>query len=244
MSEENINQPQTETEVSSAANNSDNVNVSQNTEQEQQQTSEEITDSVFGDVQPQEPQESDSEKVKLPETDNEVSETLTTKGFDYEKLQEEYSQYGDITPETRKELAEKGITNEMVDSFIEGRVAIVQQQMTEIANSIGGQEQFETVVNWAKENLSNEEKQAIDAVTDPTIIRVILRDLKHRMEDSDGVIPQHLTGDSGKSPSNLFESMAEVQDAISDPKYAKDEAYRAKVAQKITASREAGKIKF
>ena len=34
--------------------------------------------------------------------------------------------------------------------------------------------------------------------------------------------------------------MTEVEEAINDPRYSKDPVYRAKVAQKLTASREAG----
>lgn len=176
--------------------------------------------------------------------DKAVADTLTSKGFDFNKLQDEWEQYGDITAETREALAQQGITKEILDGYIEGRIAIVQKQMDEIAESIGGKDEFEAIRNWAIANLTEDEKKAIDKVHEPILIKGILRDLKARMHDSDGYLPKQVQGDGSTTSADLFQSMAEVQEAIRNPKYAKDEVYRAKVAQKITASREAGLIKF
>lgn len=189
-----------------------------------------------------------NEDKKLEDVDTsddaQVADFLGNKGFDLEKLQEEFNQYGDITPETREALAKIGITEEILDGYIEGRIAIVEKQMNEIADYIGGQEAYESIRNWAKENLSEKEKAAIDKIHDPDGIKCVLDGLKARMEASDGVIPQQLTGEGTNVSSDLFESLAEMQAAIRDPRYSKDEAYREKIAKKITASRVAGKINF
>jgi hypothetical protein len=49
---------------------------------------------------------------------------------------------------------------------------------------------------------------------------------------------------AGESRGNYFESMHEVEEAINDPRYSSDPVYRAKVAQKLTASREAGVLEI
>ena len=65
------------------------------------------------------------------------------------------------------------------------------------------------------------------------------------MNDSEGYVPQaQLQGGAGENRGNYFESMAEVEEAINDPRYSKDPVYRAKVAQKLTASREAGVLEI
>ena len=64
------------------------------------------------------------------------------------------------------------------------------------------------------------------------------------MNDSEGYLPQQLQGGSGGNSGNYFESMSEVEEAINDPRYSKDPVYRAKIAQKITASREAGMLEI
>lgn len=228
--EEQINQqpPQDTEEVNSPEDNQETTDTTVATPEETQETP------------PVEKKEETTIENINQEDDTQVAEMLNHKGFDLNKLQDEFDQYGDITEETRKELAKVGITGDILDSYIEGRMAVVEKTMTEIANSIGGQETFDSIVNWARANLSEEEKAAYSATQDPIMIKAILRDLKNRMENSDGIIPQQITGSESGAGGDYFQSMAEVEEAINDPKYAKDEVYRQKVARKITASREAG----
>lgn len=178
-------------------------------------------------------------------TAEQASAVLESKGFDYEALTEEFQANGDLLPETRAKLAEQGITGEILDTYIEGQKAIIQRHMEDISTVVGGMEQMAAVVEWAKNNLSAEEKKSIDAVHDPAVIKIILKDLENRMNDSEGYVPQaQLQGGAGEIRGNYFESMAEVEEAINDPRYSKDPVYRAKVAQKLTASREAGVLEI
>lgn len=177
-------------------------------------------------------------------TAEQASAVLESKGFDYEALTEEFQANGDLLPETRAKLAAQGITGEILDTYIEGQKAIIQRHMEDISTVVGGMEQMATVVEWAKNNLSAEEKKSIDAIHDPAVIKIILKDLENRMNDSEGVLPQQLQGGAGEVKGNYFESMAEVEEAINDPRYSKDPVYRAKVAQKLTASREAGVLEI
>lgn len=178
-------------------------------------------------------------------TAEQASAVLESKGFDYEALTEEFQANGDLLPETRTKLAAQGITGEILDTYIEGQKAIIQRHMEDISTVVGGMEQMAAVVEWAKNNLSAEEKKSIDAVHDPAVIKIILKDLENRMNDSEGYVPQaQLQGGAGEIRGNYFESMAEVEEAINDPRYSKDPVYRAKVAQKLTASREAGVLEI
>jgi hypothetical protein len=167
---------------------------------------------------------------------------LKQEGFDYTKLQTEYMSSGDISKETRAELAKHGFNEQAVNNFIAGQQALVEKQMTDIAQVVGGVEEMSTVIEWAKTNLSEDEKKEIDSIHDPASIKFILKGLKAQMDEKEGKIPNQITGNAGQTPSDLFESMAEVEEAISDPKYSKDEVYREKIRQKITASKNAGKI--
>lgn len=229
MSEELNNQPQNNEVTNPAENNIDNTQIeadenSQNTTVETKET--EAND--YSDV----------------DTADKASAVLESKGFNYDALTEEFQANGDLLPETRAKLAEQGITGEILDTYIEGQKAIIQRHMEDISTVVGGMEQMATVVEWAKNNLSAEEKKSIDAIHDPAVIKIILKDLENRMNDSEGYLPQQLQGGAGESKGNYFESMAEVEDAINDPRYSKDPVYRAKVAQKLTASREAGVIEI
>lgn len=177
------------------------------------------------------------EGVKEPE---QAKEILQDKGFDYVKLQEEYNQTGTISQETREELVKSGITDEIIDNYIEGQKAKVEKEIEEISSDIGGKDGFSTVIDWAGKNLDQAEIQSINAVRDKNIMKIILKDLKKRMDEKEGITPEYTKGDGGTASVALFQSQAQMMEAIRDPRHAKDPAYRAEVAKKVAASREAG----
>lgn len=186
-----------------------------------------------------------SEDIEAVETPEKASELLESKGLDYEVFTKEFQETGELSAESRAKLAKVGLTPEMVDTYIEGQKLLVQKQMEEISSVVGGMDNMITVVEWARANLSQAEKEAYDKIHDPVVIKSILKDLEKRMNDAEGYIPQRqLQGGAGESRGDLFESMAEVEDAINDPRYSKDPVYRNKVARKITASREAGVLEI
>ena len=229
MSEELTNNQPQETEV---------VNPAENTTDTPTETT------VEESAQVEQPT-TETEDYSNVDTAEKATEVLESKGFDYQALTEEFQANGDLTPETRDKLAKQGLTPELVDAYIEGQKAIVQRAMEDIASTVGGMENMATIVDWAKANLSEEEKKSIDAVHDPAVIKILLKDLERRMNDSEGYVPQaQLQGGAGDVRGDYFESMAEVEEAINDPRYSKDPAYRAKVAQKLTASREAGVLEI
>lgn len=231
MSEELNNQPQNNEVINPAENNDANTQTEadKNLENTTVETKETEKTNDYSDVN----------------TAEQASAVLESKGFDYEALTEEFQANGDLLPETRTKLAAQGITGEILDTYIEGQKAIIQRHMEDISTVVGGMEQMAAVVEWAKNNLSAEEKKSIDAVHDPAVIKIILKDLENRMNDSEGYVPQaQLQGGAGEIRGNYFESMAEVEEAINDPRYSKDPVYRAKVAQKLTASREAGVLEI
>lgn len=231
MSEELNNQPQNNEVTNPAENNDANTQTEadKNLENTTVETKETEKTNDYSDVN----------------TAEQASAVLESKGFDYEALTEEFQANGDLLPETRAKLAAQGISGEILDTYIEGQKAIIQRHMEDISTVVGGMEQMAAVVEWAKNNLSAEEKKSIDAVHDPAVIKIILKDLENRMNDSEGYVPQaQLQGGAGEIRGNYFESMAEVEEAINDPRYSKDPVYRAKVAQKLTASREAGVLEI
>lgn len=228
MSEELTNNEPQNTEVSNPAENEVDTTTETNVENVKDTTVEETTTTDYSNVN----------------TREEASEVLESKGFDMQALSDEFQANGDLTPETRAKLAKQGFTQEVVDNFIQGQQLIVQRTMEDIASVVGGVEQMQTVVEWARANLPADVKASYDKVHDPVMIKVLLKDLERQMNDSEGYLPQQLQGGAGESRGNYFESMHEVEEAINDPRYSSDPVYRAKVAQKLTASREAGVLEI
>jgi hypothetical protein len=228
MSEELTNNEPQNTEVSNPAENEVDTATETNVENVKDTTVEETTTTDYSKVN----------------TREEASEVLESKGFDMQALSDEFQANGDLTPETRAKLAKQGFTQEIVDNFIQGQQLIVQRTMEDIASVVGGVEQMQTVVEWARANLPADVKASYDKIHDPVMIKVLLKDLERQMNDSEGYLPQQLQGGAGESRGNYFESMHEVEEAINDPRYSSDPVYRAKVAQKLTASREAGVLEI
>jgi hypothetical protein len=229
MSEELTNNEPQNTEVSNPAENEvDTTTTETSVENVKDTTVEETTATDYSNVN----------------TREEASEVLESKGFDMQALSDEFQANGDLTPETRAKLAKHGFSEEVVDNFIQGQMLIVQKTMEDIASVVGGVEQMQTVVEWARANLPADVKASYDKIHDPVMIKVLLKDLERQMNDSEGYLPQQLQGGAGESRGNYFESMHEVEEAINDPRYSQDPAYRAKVAQKLTASREAGVLEI
>lgn len=218
----------------------------ENNSSKQQQQEEDIQESE--NTQPPEQKEDEQKEDELNLKDindkEQAAEYLKAKNIDYSQLQEEYNRTGEISKETREKLQAAGIPDEMTDSFIEGQKAKVEAFYNDISTAVGGREEMNTVIDWARKNITKEEAQSIDAVTDPTILKIILKDLKNRMEDKEGKVPEQLTGSGNTPPVNVYASLAEMKADISDPRYRKDEAFRDRVLKKIKESKQAGTIKL
>ncbi len=187
---------------------------------------------------------SEEEGIKPEDVDlnnpNEVSEALNQKGLDYGEMAEEYMATGTLSEETMKKLNAAGIPKEMVDGYIQGFEARVELEQNEIAAVVGGREKLEEIKNWASQNLSKERIVALNAIRSKEEIELVLRGLKADMEDKEGKTPEYQKGTGDKAGESGYRSQAEMFEAIKDPKYQKDPAYRADVQKKIAASREAG----
>ena len=251
--DENTN---TEQQLDVAAANSD----TQNTEEKEVTVSDSAdsdvppdTTSEVTDVPPEEKtgdkcQEESEKELEIKPEDikdaQKAKEFLDTKNIDYAELQKEYNTTGEISSETREKLKAAGISDEMTDNFIEGQKARVEAFYDDISSVIGGREEMNTVIDWARKNISAEEAKSIDSVTDPVILKMVLKDLKNRMDDKEGVVPNQIVGSGGAAPRDVYESMAEMKADISNPIYHKDEAFRNKVLLKIKASKAAGTIRL
>lgn len=185
--------------------------------------------------------EEPSEDIDYSQKDKEeVADALKTKGFDYDTLVQEYATTGEISVKTRAELAKVGITGTIIDNYIVGMKAKAEQDYNEIAEVVGGREEFDKIIDWTAHNVDAEEIAVINSLTSKIQIKSYLRDLKARMENQEGKTPEYQKGSGDKTTTEMYRSQAEMFEAINNPKYKKDEAYRLDVQKKITASREAG----
>jgi len=113
------------------------------------------------------------------------------------------------------------------------------QDVEQIQESIGGSEEYQSMIQWASQNLSEQEIGMYDAVMDrgdPLAMFFAVQALNARYQDSVGYDGEMLTGNAPRNTSDSFRSQAELVAAMSDPRYDKDPAYRADVADKLERS--------
>lgn len=109
----------------------------------------------------------------------------------------------------------------------------------QIQGSVGGSEEYQAMIQWASQNLSEQEIAMYDAVMDrgdPLAMFFAAQALNSRYQDTVGYDGQLLTGSAPKVTADVFRSQAEVVRAMSDPRYEKDPAYRQDIADKLERS--------
>ena len=116
---------------------------------------------------------------------------------------------------------------------------LTQEQATELQKSVGGEKQYNTMLQWASSNFDEAEISRYDKVMesgDPDAAYFAVQSLAAKYNDGVGVEGKMLTGKPAKSDGDQFRSQAEVVRAMSDPRYEKDPAYRQDVYDKLERS--------
>ena len=108
-----------------------------------------------------------------------------------------------------------------------------------LQNIVGGPEEYGQIIDWAKDNLSEQEISMYDHVmesNDPIAMFFAIRALGNSYENAVGVDGELLTGTASSTPQDVFRSQAEVVEAINDPRYDRDPAYRNDVLMRLERS--------
>jgi len=179
-----------------------------------------------------------------PEAKKEEEKTEEVDIAFLEKLWEESK--GDYTKETLEELG-KMDSRQVAQMFLEYRsknepqeqTALTEENITQLQGVAGGKEQYGQMMQWAGENLSENEVKMYDAVMDkgdPLAAFFAVQSLAYRFNDSRGVDGQLLQGKAAPSKGDTFRSQAEVVRAMGDSRYESDPAYRQDIYDKLERS--------
>lgn len=114
-----------------------------------------------------------------------------------------------------------------------------EEQVNSIQQSVGGPQEYSNMLQWASNNLSEQEITMFDTVMDrgdPLAMYFAAQALNMRYRDNTGYEGKLVTGKAPKQAVDAFRSQAELVRAMSDPRYDSDPAYRADVAAKLENS--------
>lgn len=178
--------------------------------------------------------------AKAPKED--VAAALKDNGLDFTKFEREYIANGDLSESSYKELEKAGITKKHVEAYLRGNEALMQQTITEITDMAGGMEGYRSVIQWAADNLPEEEitayNEAMNSGNKP-LIKMAVSGLVSRYRASEGSEPELVKGRAPAARSGAgagFASKEEMVAAMRDPRYGKDSAYTREVERKTGAS--------
>ena len=112
-------------------------------------------------------------------------------------------------------------------------------EMNQVYNSAGGEAEYNNLTTWAAQNLDESKMDAFNDIIDrgnATSIQIAVAGLRAEYENQEGYEGRMLTGKAAKSSGDIFRSQAEVVQAMNDPKYDRDPAYRQDVYDKLERS--------
>ena len=203
------------------------------------------SDTTKAEETTEEPAEVKDEEVESPEdSDKKSSDT-----DDYSLLETLWEEANsEFTEETTDKLSSMDIEDivnmhlayrrNVETNYIQPK-GLSESQVRDLQNVAGGPEQYKSMINWASENLSEEEVGMFDQVMergDPLSSFFAIRALSYRYEDTVGRTGEMVTGTAPKENTNVFRSQAEVVAAMNDKRYDNDPAYRNDIMKKLERS--------
>ena len=116
---------------------------------------------------------------------------------------------------------------------------LTEAQAEQLFQMVGGEKAYKSMITWAGQNLSQEEISMYDSVMgkgDPNAIFFAVQALNAKYSDATGSEGQMLSGKSSREENAGFQSQAQLVEAMSDPRYDRDPAYRRSVLNKLANS--------
>ena len=181
-------------------------------------------------------------------SDEEVSEYAPAVSLITEASEEYYANDGQLSEETIESFSQMS-SQDLVNAYLEiqannpqaptPRLELSEAQVNQVQNACGGEANYNTVVDWAASNLTDEAINAFDSVVDsgnPMAISIAFKGLQNEYNEANGYEGRMLQGRAASSAGETFRSQAELVSAMGDPRYDTDEAYRDDVLKKLDNS--------
>ena len=163
--------------------------------------------------------------------------------------EEYFENEGQISEETMERFTEMSSTD-LVEAYMAIRERnpdidgggysedLSDAEMNQVYNSAGGETEYNNLTSWAAQNLDESKMDAFNDIIDrgnATSIQIAVAGLRAEYEAQEGYEGRMLTGKAARTQDG-FRSQAEVVQAMNNPKYDRDPAYRQDVYDKLERS--------
>ena len=197
--------------------------------------------------QDEEPDYEESDEGYEEESDEEYEDAPAV-SLITEASEEYYANDGQLSEETISRFSEMS-SQDLVNAYLEIQannpqapqqsIELSEAQVNQVQNAAGGEANYNAVIDWAAQNLSDEAINAFDSVVDsgnPMAINIAFQGLQAEYNEANGYEGRMLQGKPASSTGDVFRSQAELVAAMGDPRYDTDPAYRADVVAKLDQS--------
>ena len=166
-----------------------------------------------------------------------------------DRIWEESTNQAEFSPELTEEISKMSST-ELANMYLDYRQAnegdepqvardFSQNEIQQLQGVVGGEQNYGNMIDWAQKSLNEQEVNMFDAVMakgDPLAAFFAVRSLAYAYNDAVGYDGNVVQGKAPKQSTQQFRSQAEVIEAMGDPRYENDPAYREDVMKKLTNS--------
>ena len=118
-------------------------------------------------------------------------------------------------------------------------VPLNEETAGQLKGMVGGEQEYTNLLGWAKDNFTEQEITMYDSIMESGNAQAAffaVQALALRYQDSIGTEGQLIQGKAASDASQGFRSQAELVQAMSDPRYDNDSAYRQDVMRKLENS--------
>ena len=178
---------------------------------------------------------------------DELGDIFEANEIDPYSMNKTFMEKGTLDEVQFKDLEDAGLPREAVESYLRGVYSqtwgnqgesLSDRDVAEMMDLAGGKASYNAMTEWAASNLSQDDIQAFDEVTNTgnkAAVRFAVKALMGQYEDAQGRTPDLVTGKNARQ-GDTYRSMAEVVRDMESPNYEKDEAYRFDVMRKLERS--------
>ena len=183
-------------------------------------------------------QSSRQENPSNEQGEEEVSEANVSSAI--QNASDAFYENGELSEDNFKALEQSGIPREFVEAYVRGQKATMEAEAASITNSIGGQENYDAMVQWASANLPEAEVDSYDDIVSTgttEAAKMAVKGMYARYLSENGGSSMNIAkGNTSGAAIQPFNSNAQVVEAINDRRYEIDPAYRAEVEKRISVS--------
>lgn len=184
--------------------------------------------------------EEDNSDAEASESEKAARDAAENAGLNFDDLSFKYMENGSLDDGDYAALEKSGIPKHIVDQFIAGQEAILNTTRSQVFESVGGEDTYVAMTEWAAENLSETEIDAFNRAVnsnDLSMVQMAVKGLKAQYAASEGFEPKRtVTGGNAKKGADVYRSIAELEKDMGDTRYRNDPAFRRDVEQKLARS--------